>query len=119
MKRTVTLIVCLLLAIAMLTACGKKPVELPEEAKFLIGDWTGEAYLNEVWTFNEDGSGRNENDLWPYDFDFTYADGVLEVYSYFGSTKSDTPTTYKVTVNSDSEIVLNDEEGGFEYILTR
>ena len=120
MKKVFLTVVCFLLALMVFSACAvqEAPKEVNEEGKFLIGEWNGEAWINEVWTFKEDGTGHNENDLWPSDFD-TYKEGTLEIYQYLGETKSDTATKYSVTKNSDSEIKLSDDENGYEYTLTK
>ncbi|MEA5004439.1 MAG: DUF5640 domain-containing protein [Christensenella sp.] len=119
MKKVCLLIVCAILVLSVFTACGKKAEgTINEEAQFLVGDWDGEPWMSEVWTFNEDGTGHNENSIFPYDLEYVYDDGVLEVYEYLGSLKSDTPVNYAVTINSDNQIVLTDEDG-YEYILTK
>jgi hypothetical protein len=119
MKKVCILIVCAVLVLSMCTACGTKAEEtINEEAQFLLGDWDGEPWISEVWTFNEDGTGHNENSIYSYDYEYAYVDGVLEVYEYLGSLKSDTPTNYGVTVNNDSEIVLTGDDGT-EYLLTK
>ena len=30
----------------------------------MLGDWDGEPWISEVWTFNEDGTGHNENSIY-------------------------------------------------------
>ena len=118
MKKLMVTMLALLMCIVVLTGCSKSKATLDEEAMFLVGTWSGEDFLDETWTFNEDGSGKNDNSLLAYDFDFEYEDGVLSIYSYFGSMKSDTPSKYSVTVNSETEIVLTDENDT-EYVLTK
>ena len=125
MKKVFLTVVCFLLALMVFSACAGQEApkevnkEVNEDGKFLIGEWNGEAWINEVWTFKEDGTGHNENDLWPYDFEYIYKEGTLEIYQYLGETKSDTATKYSVTKNSDSEIKLSDDENGYEYTLTK
>ena len=103
------------------SACAvqEAPKEVNEEGKFLIGEWNGEAWINEVWTFKEDGTGHNENDLWPYDFEYTYKEGTLEIYQYLGETKKRYGDKVQRNKNSDSEIKLSDDENGYEYTLTK
>ena len=122
MKKTITLALCVILIFTCFTGCGKKSkgVEKPgTDAAFLFGDWNGESWLSEVWTFNDDGSGKNENSILPYEFDYSYADGVLSLYEYIGTLRSDSPTKYTVTVVSSNEITLVDESSDTEYTLTK
>ncbi len=124
MKKTLILIVCLCLALTLFTACsgsgsGSAATETQAPAGPLVGEWDGEKLISEVWTFNADGSGHNENTFLSYDFDYTYseADSLLSIYTYLGSLKSETPSEYTVIFNSDTEIVLKNEN--FEYVLTK
>ncbi len=116
-KAAIFLLLVVILGTGLTACAGNSKTTISEEAHFLVGEWTGEAWIEEVWTFKEDGSGHNENSLLPYDFDFEYADNKLDIYSYFGSMKSDEPTTYEVEIVSDNEIHLTDGES--EYVLTK
>ncbi len=122
MKKTLILIVCLCLALTLFTACSGSGTDTPEAAapqNPLVGNWDGEKLISEVWTFNADGSGHNENTFLSYDFDYTYSeeDSLLSIYTYLGSLKSDTASEYTVTFNSEKEIVLKNDN--FEYVLTK
>ena len=122
MKKALALAICIILILTCFTGCGQKSKgsEKPgADAAFLFGDWDGESWINEVWTFNEDGSGQNQNSIFSYKFNYSYNDGVLNVYEYFGSLKSDSPTIYSLKIVSDNEITLYNEDGESEYTLTR
>lgn len=112
-------IIFLVLAIAVVFCFAACATETENGiANPFVGTWDGEAFFSEVWTFNADGTGSNENDLLSYNFNYDFTETELNIYQEFFGTYSDTPVVYEYTADGDT-IVLYDSEFDAEYVLTK
>lgn len=80
MKKTVSMIICLIMCGLLLAGCGaKKEEETPTTVPIdeaVVGTWT-EDYFDAGYIFNADGSGRDV--FWNVAFTYTAHDGVLTI----------------------------------------
>ena len=75
MKRFLAIILCAILALTMLCACGaKEPEPEKENDKAVIGTWQ-EYYFDSGYVFNADGTGTDT--FWDLTFTYTAYDGKI------------------------------------------
>ena len=116
LMKKIILIAIVIAVVFSFAACSQPTVD-PASNPF-IGTWDGEAFISEVWTFNEDGTGNNDNSLLPYNFEYKYTETELNIYQEFLGMVSDEPIVYEYTANGDT-ITLYDAELDAEYVITK
>ncbi|MBR5930970.1 MAG: hypothetical protein IKZ95_02975 [Lachnospiraceae bacterium] len=108
MKKRLISLLCILLCILALCACGKKEEEEPiENDAAILGTWT-ESYWDSGYTFNEDGTGMDI--FWDQPFTFTAVDGELKI-QYTEGIYQDKLFTYSVNENTLT-LTRSGEDGG-------
>ena len=108
MKKTLISILCILLCILFLGACGKKEEEeIIENDAAIVGTWT-ESVWDSGYTFNEDGSGMDI--FWDEPFTYTAIEGDLKI-TYTAEIYQDKKFTYQVD-ESTLTLTKSGEDGG-------
>ena len=112
MKKISAVLVCTLLCVIVLAACGKKEEPQPETLAndaAIYGTWM-ENYWDSGYTFREDGTGKDL--FWSQEFTYTAVDGVLSI-AYVEGLWAEKEFTYSINDNTLTltEVVEITEEG--------
>lgn len=119
MKKVLILILCAVLCISCVTACGKESKKeeetIPNDTE-ILGSWK-ESYWDSGYTFNEDGTGKDI--FWDEDFVYTAIEGKLEI-TYTSGLYKDKKFSYTISGNTLTltKIITDPEtesEGTWEY----
>ena len=108
MKKRLISLLCILLCILALCACGKKEEEeIIENDAAIIGTWT-ESIWDSGYTFNEDATGMDI--FWDEPFTYTAVEGDLTI-TYTAGLYQDKTFTYEVNDNTLT-LTKSGEDGG-------